>query len=333
MIECVFTLDYEIYGNGKGSLRDLVLDPTRLLAKLFQGFRAPFVVFAEAVEFARMGETQSDPDIGRVQAQLRELRAAGHEIALHLHPWWANARCEDGQWYLDWNERSICRLEPDRVEAIVSGAIRYLRNSLDDPRFTPLSFRSGLWVMQPTPVIANVLARHGVRVDSSVFKGGRVHGLGLDYRPALQNDGFWRFDSDVNVPDPHGTLWEIPIHTQMVPFWRMLGRKRLKLHKKVPSSTQGTPLPRRWRDFLRFRYPRKLDFCRMTFEEMREAIEVVLEQGQARRGERSLVVAIGHSKDFVDSEAIRRFLDFLQQRAVGVTTFSRLLCQEPEFSS
>ncbi len=55
MIECVFTLDYEIYGNGQGSLRDLVLDPTQRLAELFQEFGAPFVVFAEAVEFAQHG--------------------------------------------------------------------------------------------------------------------------------------------------------------------------------------------------------------------------------------------------------------------------------------
>lgn len=329
MVECVFTLDYEIYGNGEGSLRDLVVDPTRRLAELFQQFGAPFVVFAEAVEFGKMEEAQSDSAIVTVGAQLRELRAAGHEIALHLHPWWANARLEGGHWCLDWSERNVCTLEPDRVEAIVSEAIRYLRDVLDDPRFTPVSFRSGLWVMQPTAVIANVLAQHGVRVDSSVFKGGRIHALGLDYRPALENDGFWRFGADVNVPDSHGPLWEIPIHTQMVPFWRMLGRKRLKLQRKVPSATQGAPLPHRWRDFCRFRYPRKLDFCRMTFEEMREAIEGVLKEGPVRRGERRLVVAIGHSKDFVDSGALLRFLDFLQQRAVTVTTFSRLLCREP----
>jgi hypothetical protein len=333
MIEFVFTLDYEIYGNGEGSLRDLVLDPTRRLAEIFQEFSAPFVVFAEAVEFARMEETRSGPDTTRVRAQLRELRAAGHEIALHLHPWWANARYENDHWRLDWSERNICTLEPDRVEAIVSGAICYLRDGLDDPRFTPLSFRSGLWAMQPTAVIANVLARHGVRVDSSVFKGGRVYSLGLDYRPALGNDGFWRFGTDVNVPDPDGKLWEIPIHTQMAPFWQMLSRKRLKLQNKVPSASQGAPLPHRWRDFFRYRYPRKLDFCRMTFEEMREAMEDVLEEAQVRRGERSLIVAIGHSKDFVDSEAIRRFLDFLQQRAVAVTTFSRLLSEEPQLSS
>jgi hypothetical protein len=331
MIECIFTFDYEIYGNGQGSLRDVVLDPTERLAEVFQEFEAPFVVFAEAVEFARMEEAQSDPDTAGVRAQLRELREAGHEIALHLHPWWARARHEDGHWHLDWSERSICALQPERVEAIVSEAIRYLRESLNDPHFTPLSFRSGLWVMQPTPVIAKVLARHGVQVDSSLFKGGRVRGLGFDYRPAMANGSSWRFDNDVNVPDPHGTLLEIPIYTQMVPFWRMLGGKRLKLHSKTLKASEGSPLSRNWRDFMRLRYPRKLDFCRMTFAEMRETIKGVLAEEQGRK-DHSPIVAIGHSKDFVDPGAVRSFLSFLREQDVAVTTFSRVLCPEPQLS-
>ncbi len=329
MIECIFTLDYEIYGNGVGSLRDLVLDPTRRLAELFQEFGAPFVVFAEAVEFGKMEEAQCDPDSAGVRAQLRELRAAGHDIALHIHPWWANARYEGGRWHLDWSERNIGTLEPDRVEAIVSGAIRYLREALDDPCFAPLAFRAGQWAIQPTPVIAKVLTRHGVEVDSSLFKGGRIRGLGLDYRPAMANGSSWRFSNDVNTPDLYGALLEIPIHTQMVPFWRMLGGKRLKLHSKTRKASEGSPLPRNWRDFVRLRYPRKLDFCRMTFAEMREAITGVLEEEQGRK-ERSPIVAIGHSKDFVDPDAVRSFLAFLQERGVAVTTFSRTLCPEPQ---
>jgi hypothetical protein len=333
MIECVFTLDYEIYGNGQGSLRELVLEPTQQLAEVFQEFSAPLVIFAEAVELAKMEEAQSDPDSARVRDQMRELRAAGHEIALHLHPWWANARYDSGRWRMDWSERNIGALQPDRVEAIVSGAIRYLREALDDPHFTPLSFRAGQWAIQPTSVVANVLARRGIRLDSSVFKGGRVHGLGLDYRPSLGNGGFWRFANDVNIPEPNGLLWEVPIHTELVPFWRMLGRKRLKLQSKTRNASQGSPLPHQWRDFLRLRYPRKLDFCRMTFEEMRKAVVEVLEKKQVRRGERMPLVAIGHSKDFVDCEAVRRFLAFLRERAIAITTFSRLLCEEPQLLS
>lgn len=334
MLELIFTLDYEIYGNGQGSLRDLVLDPTQRLADVFQEFDAPFVVFAEAVEFAKMEEAQSDPDTPAVRTQLRNLREAGHEIGLHIHPWWANARYEDGHWHLDWSEQVIGRLEPNRVDAIVSSAIAYLREALNDSGFTPLSFRAGSWAFQPSSVIASVLARHGVMVDSSVFKGGRVRRIGLDYRPALTNDGSWRFSDDVNVPDPNGALWEMPIHTELVPFWRMLRRKRLKLQSKTRSASYGSPLSHSWRDLARFRYPRKLDFCRMTFAEMREAILGTIEPKLGRRhDERSLFVAIGHSKDFVDEDMVRRFLAFLQERGIAVTTFSRLLCPEPEFAS
>jgi hypothetical protein len=224
---------------------------------------------------------------------------------------------------LDWRERNICVLPSARVEAIVSKAIAYLRDALGDPRFIPVSFRSGLWALQPTAEIAIILQRHGIQVDSSVFKGARIHDLGLDYRQALGNDASWRFFEDVNVPNPDGKLLEIPIHTEMVPFWRMLGNKRLKLQKRVPQSGQGTPLPSRWRDFLRYQYPRKLDFCRMTFEEMLYTVAGVLDK---RQGEPSPIVAIGHSKDFVDSDAVRRFLEFLRQHAIAVTTFSKMAC-------
>lgn len=328
-MECVFTLDYEIYGNGEGSLRELVLDPTQRLAELFREFSAPFVVFAEALEFAKMEEFRIDPDTEELRAQLRQLRGCGHEIALHLHPWWANARYVDGRWRLDWSERNICTLKQGRVDAIVGAAIHYLRDSLNDPSFTPISFRGGLWTMQPTTVMATVLARHGIRVDSSVFKGGRIRALGLDYRPAMGNEGFWRFGLDVNVPDPNGALWEIPIHTRMVPFWQMLGGKRLKIHTKMHSGGDA-PLPNRWRDFVRFRYPRKLDFCRMTFQEMRNAIEGAIRDQRVRADEHCPIVAIGHSKDFVDSTAVRDFLRFLRERSIQVTTFARLLCQEPQ---
>jgi intergrase/recombinase len=56
-----------------------------------------------------------------------------------------------------------------------------------------------------------------------------------------------------------------------------------------------------------------------------ESVEVVLEQRRVREGELNVVVAIGRSKDFVDTEAVRRFLKYLQQRGVAVTNFAAAL--------
>ncbi len=325
MIQFIFTIDYEIYGNGAGSLKDLVLEPTSRLADVFQEWDASFVVFAEAVEFQKMEEFHSDEAIPEVPAQLRELRDRGCEIALHLHPWWANARHEHNQWSLDWSERNTCALASERMEAIVGGAIDYLRRALDDPDFTPLSFRAGLWAMQPTRTMARVLVRHGVQVDSSVFKGGHIRGLGLDYRPSLKNGDTWRFSNEINAPDPNGLLAEYPIHTEMVPFWKMLGGKRLSLQKKVPGSSSGTPLPNRWLDFARLTYPRKLDFCRMSYDEMQSVMAKVIHEDKATPQEVKTIVAIGHSKDLVDFDSISRFLSYLNKQKVAVTTFQQIV--------
>jgi hypothetical protein len=325
MIKFIFTLDYEIYGNGTGTLRELVLDPTKRMGELFAEFGAPFVVFAEALEFQKIEEQHTDADISEVRAQLRDLRAKGHEIGLHLHPWWANARLENGSWRLDWNERNLCTAAPERIDQIVREAIDYLRDALGDPGFSPVSFRNGLWLMQPTLNIARALARHGIKIDSSVFKGGVTRELGLDYRPALRNGASWWFSNDVNVEQPQGLLRELPIHTEMVPFWKMLRRKRLGLHRKVPAAPYGTPVPSRWRDYLRLTYPRKLDFCRMSFDELRAAMAPVLQQDTLAPAVERIIVAIGHSKDLVDFETLRSLLSYLQDSQILVTSFDNEL--------
>ena len=65
MIECIFTLDYEIYGNGTGSLRDHVLEPAQRLREIFDKKKARFVNFVEVAEFERIDRCGSDRDTGR----------------------------------------------------------------------------------------------------------------------------------------------------------------------------------------------------------------------------------------------------------------------------
>jgi hypothetical protein len=315
-------LDYEIYGNGVGSVRELVTGPTRELAAIFEEGGAKFVLFAEALEFAKM-QDHGCPGLEEVASQLRQLRHAGHEIGLHLHPWWAGATLRDGSWVFNLSERNICTLPEPRADEIVNEAINYLRRALAEPSYAPFSYRGGLWLMQPSAPMSLILARHGVRVDSSVFKGGRTRELGLDYRRALRNGSYWPFEDDVNVPDPEGCLTEVPIHTLMVPFWRMLSGKRLAIQKRAPSTPSGSPLRSRWRDFARWRYPLKFDFCRMTLKELVGVVHRATRRSESPHEQRAPIVAIGHSKDLTDFATIRSFLRYLSSEGVPVTTFHR----------
>jgi len=322
MIDCVFTLDYEIYGNGTGALTDLVYEPARRLRGVFQAHHARFVVFVEAAELERIETCGTDRAIDLVKRQVRQFYDEGFEIALHLHPQWCNARYDRRRRVLDYSEYNLCTLPRARIREIVSRSIDYLRHLLANPDFTPLAFRAGNWLFQPTETAADVLAGSGLRIDSSVFKGGLQHDNKLDYRRALRNGYYWSFVGDVNEAEAEGAWIEIPIYTEMVPFWGMLTSKRIGL------QTRGGPAPplerrrrRRILDFLRFRYPRKLDFCRMTLNELTSVMGRIIQQDRHEPGLYRPVVAIGHTKDLIDLQTVDSFLSFLQVNRIAVSTF------------
>lgn len=320
MIECIFTLDYEIYGNGVGSLKDLVYEPASRLMDLFHTRHVRFVAFIEAAELERIDERRADPDIDLVKAQVQRLDRAGFEIGLHLHPQWCNARQEAGRWVLDYSEYNLCTLPVPRISAIISGALQYLRRLVDRPNFTPLSFRAGNWLFQPTGPVAAILAGYGIGLDSSVFRGGLQRHSGLDYRGAPTDAYYWPFGADVIAPDPAGALIEIPIHTEMVPSWRMPTAKRLALGNSF-GGRSGLGRLKRVLDCLRFRYPLKLDFCRMTAEQMAAMVVPIIREDRREPGIYRPIVAIGHTKDLSDIGEVDAFLGFLSTNEIAVSTF------------
>jgi hypothetical protein len=325
VIECVFTVDYEIYGNGEGSLKDLVFEPARQLSKIFKEKDLRCVIFVEAAELEIIGKQGSDEAISLVEDQIRSLYNDGFELGLHLHPQWYNARYEDAKWFLDYGEYNLCTLSFERTGEIIDRSIDYLRHVLGEPAVTPLSFRAGNWLLQPSKGVVSALAERGVKIDSSVFKGGLQHRHKLDYRRALKNGGYWRFGDNVNVPDSHGVMTELPIHTQMVPFWRMLTGKRIGLQRQGASPIgKGTGRLDRFRDLLRFHYPLKFDFCRMTVEELTRMMDRAIKKDRESREQYWPMVAIGHTKDLVDFRTVETFLLYLQDKGIPVSTFEKV---------
>jgi hypothetical protein len=319
MIECVFTLDYEILGNGQGSLQDMIYEPADRLAAIFLKHSARFVLFVEAAELDIIEAAGTDPAIDRVKRQLRLLYNDGFEIGLHVHPQWYNGCYRNGQWLLDYDEYNLCTLPSKRIGEIIDRAIRYLQGVLRDVEYRPFSFRAGNWLFQPTRPIAQALTARGIKVDSSAFKGGFQHRHGLDYRPALKNGYWWPFSQDVNIPDPRGTLLEFPVYTTMVPLWRMLTAKRIRLQQR--SLTQAQPakdrFSRLW-DYGRLRHPMKLDFCRMAPKELAESLARELRQDRENPSLYRPIIAIGHTKDLTDVDTVDAFLSFLASNRIPV---------------
>jgi hypothetical protein len=322
MIECIFTLDYELYGNGTGTLKELVYGPAERLQEIFRKWNARFVVFVEVAELRQIETWGTDSNIGDVKRQIREFYHDGFEIGLHLHPQWCNARHEKGKWILDYAEYNLCTLPRQRISKIVEQSLDYLREVVGQSDFTPLSFRAGNWLFQPTETAASILAEKGIQIDSSVFKGGLQHNNELDYRPALRNGYYWWFGRDVNETDPIGNWIEVPIYTDMVPLWRMPTSKRLGFGGGQGMGTRSAKQKlNRALDLLRLWYPRKLDFCRMTINELTSTLEGIVREDQGTPDVYRPIVAIGHTKDLTDPQTVNAFLSFLHTREIPVSTF------------
>jgi hypothetical protein len=319
MIEFIFTIDYEIYGNGEGSLSELVYEPARRLKEIFRERNVRFVPFVEVAELEMIERKKSDPAIHSVKQQIRDFHCEGFELGLHLHPQWYNAQYENGKWVLDYAEYDLCRLPRERIVQIVDRSLAYLRGVLGNPEFVPFSFRAGNWLLQPAKIAADVLAKRGIRVDSSVFKGGLQHRHGLDYRRALRNGHYWTFKNHVDIPDRNGSILEVPIHTEMVLPWRMVNSKRVGLERKASSIKDKLC---RFFDFVRLRQPLKLDFCRMTLRELTSMLDTAIAEDKRGGAGYRPIVAIGHTKDLVDFGTIEALLAYLEKRQVRVTTFS-----------
>jgi hypothetical protein len=322
MIECIFTLDYEIYGDGTGSLRELVYEPTERLCDTFGEWNARFVAFVEVAEFEKIEQLGTDAAISLVKTQIRELHRDGYEVALHLHPQWYNGHYENGRWHLDPGEYNLCTLPRPRISQIVDKSLSYLRYVLDEPQFVPLSFRAGNWLFQPSKAAAELLGERGVKVDSSVFKGGVQRNHGLDYRPANRNGYCWRFSSDVNQVSAAGSWIEVPIHTEMVPAWKMATSKRMNFVNGTGVSVHHTRYKvNRALDLMRVRYPMKFDFCRMTLSELTRMVDRVTREDEKTPDCYRPLVAIGHTKDLNDFRTIHEFLAFLHSRKIAISTF------------
>lgn len=328
MIDTVFTLDYEIYGDGTGSLEALVYRPAQQLAEVFRRFDTRFVAFVEALELEQIDTNTSDSAIDLVRSQVKDFHDTGFEIGLHLHPQWANARYNNGFWQLDPNEYNLCLLTTERIVEIVDRSLAYLRYLVDDPKFTPLSFRAGNWLFQPSPKAARILAERGIQIDSSVFKGGLQRNHGLDYRCTVGYGPYWQFLDDVTLPDRSGCWTEIPIHSEMVFPFILAKPRRLGFGNTLGMTNRSVKHKvARMLDFMRFQCPLKLDFCRLALKELVSMMRKIIEQDRMDPSKYRPIVAIGHTKDLTDLGVVEGFLSFLKDNHINVSTFDNVLAR------
>lgn len=344
MLDIIFTLDYEIHGNGEGSPRDLMVEPTGRMLRCFEDYGARLTIMADVAEIGRFREYAAAAGEDRfygaaIEEQLRGAVARGHDVQLHVHSSYLGARFEDGRWVQDWTQYDLARLGYTRLAEIIAGGRSYLEGLLKPvcPAYACVAFRAANWSMQPSADIIRALRAGGIRIDTSVFKWGSRAGLvRFDYSCAFSNIVPWPVAAhDVCAADPEGDLWEVPIYCENRRIWDFLSVMRLyrvwqgRAHPlagppPAPAVAAGLesrePRPAeaarrggragRALKLLRGRHPLKMDFNQCSGRQLIRALHRI-ESQYAKFPHALPVVLIGHSKLFTpfNERELRKFLE------------------------
>ena len=223
MIQVIFTLDYEIHGNGDGNPKRLMVEPTDRLLRLFDEYGAKLTIMADVAEILKFKEYKDqygrdDYCYEEIINQLRDAIKRGHDVQLHLHSSYFNAWHDGQRWVQDWSEYDFARLPYERMDWMVKVSKNYLETIIREinPTYRCIAFRAANWSVCPANNVARALINNGIKIDTSVFKYGQREGIvGFDYTHAHSQAEPWRVrEDDFCVAGGGAELWEFPIYSE-----------------------------------------------------------------------------------------------------------------------
>ena len=328
-INVIFTLDYEIHGNGDGSPYELMVEPTYRLMDLLEKYQAKLTILADVAEifcfYQYLKDTGNDKfHYQEIVKQLQEALRRGHDVQLHIHSSYFKAQYNGKSWVQHWPEYNMAALPYQRIQEMVSLSVTWLNEILKPhfPEYRCHVFRAANWSMMPTENIYRVLVENGIDTDTSVYKGGKQAGnVSYDYTQAYSNMNAYKADiSNINKFDANGKLIEYPIYCEMRYFWSFITplrifrmvRARFHKHQKVEQES----LPDIESDTNKFglksflkKNPWKLDFNQASGYQLIMALERIKLANQNDQKPVN-VVLIGHSKTFVryNEKSLGKFL-------------------------
>ena len=114
----ILSLDYEIFGNGKGSVSNHVVEPTSNILKICDENGFKLTIMFEVCEYWAFKAAENRGDLNHLdyspsdimEEQIRKALSSGHDVQLHTHPQWLNSKLINNNWILDFNQWKLSDL-------------------------------------------------------------------------------------------------------------------------------------------------------------------------------------------------------------------------------
>ncbi len=217
----MISIDYELFGDGSGDVNREQIIPTNHLMDVCELHGAHITCFIEMGQFLFYDKHRDRfPKLGeandQILMQIKNLVRRGHDVQLHYHPTWFNAKISsEGCVKLDLELFDISQLQyEDQIQILKTGK-EFLENELRsiNPDYECIAFRAGALTIGDHQQFSDVMRKTGLKVDSSVVMQAHsdaIYGK-FDYRVYPDTKPFWKFSKSIQQNDEKGDLLEFPI--------------------------------------------------------------------------------------------------------------------------
>ncbi len=246
------TYDYELFfGAPTGTVEKCIIEPTNLLRQISKRTGAKMVFFIDTgylkqLEKYRTQFPKVQQEYALVKEQIQNLVQEGHDCQLHIHPHWEDCTHDGNEWKMITDRYKLDDFSDEEILRIVLEYRDILQSWTNKPIH---SYRAGGWCLQPFNRVHKAFKKAGLRLDSTVFPGGKFTAGNYYYDfTKTPNKSTWKFSTDLCEEDNNGDFVEYPISNYQYSlwfFWRLFGLGRLQphLHKPIgdgyPMSSPG----------------------------------------------------------------------------------------------
>jgi len=251
-MQLFLTYDYELFfGEPTGSVEKCIIEPTNLLREISKRTGIKMVFFIDVGYLKKLIEYKDQfakvkHEYDLVLDQINALVSEGHDCQLHIHPHWEDCKHNGTKWEMNTSRYKLVDFSETEIIKIV---LDYQKILADITKKPVTIYRAGGWCLQPFSKIKTAFEKAGLKLDSSVFPGGKFTegNYFYDYTKTPKKST-WKFEDDLCVENPNGKFIEYPISSYRYSplfFWRLFlfGRLNPKMHKPIgdgyPMSSPG----------------------------------------------------------------------------------------------
>jgi len=230
MKKIILTQDYEIFfGKESGTVSNCMIKPIKRLFEILHRYNCTATIFWDVLHYWSLKQNvnkypELQLDIDSIEKQLQWLQKLGHDIQLHIHPHWLDAKYKgDMKWNFKYNRYSLHDLKTEKNEKDINtilGCVTTCVDILKKYNNSRIVYRAGGYHLEPFYKLAYALKSNSIFIDSSI--------VGFPKEVKKRATPFYQFSTTPSTVNPKGEFVEFPIATIKIPLYRKLWYKYLK---------------------------------------------------------------------------------------------------------